>query len=934
VNRILTNPVKTQQLIDHVIAQLYKYHFKGICLDFEELDSLKDDEDLIRFEKNMFMQLHAHGYLLGQCISPYNEDYPFEKLEKYNDYIFVMAYDQHFPTSTPGAISEAQWVDKILSSMTASVPPEKFILCIGGYGYDWLKGGTGIDVTYEEAVTIAKESEGKIEFDNNSYNLHFNYYDDQEQEHEVWFTDAATNFNLMRSAANYGVAGVALWRLGSEDPRLWDFYNRPLHDSMHLSQSDLYKFENIKAPQHVDYIGEGEVLNIIASPQKGKINVEFNASDKLIIEEIYEQLPTSYVIKKYGKANPKQIMLTFDDGPDPKYTPAILKILKREKVPAAFFVIGQNAENNLPIIEDIYKGGFEIGNHTFSHPNLADVSKERAGLEINATRRILECITNHSTVLFRPPFNADAEPQDLAEIIPVEESRKDNYITVGESIDPQDWDDKHVNADSIYNRVLRQLNLGSIILLHDAGGDRSATVEALPRLIKYFKENGYEFISVAQLLGKTNADLMPPLKSKKEILMNKVNFYFASTFFWTQHFMYTLFFFAIILAMGRTIFIASLAIVQYFKGKNKKINENYAPSLDIIVPAYNESVTAIKTIGNLLNTDYAKARIIFVNDGSTDNTLDVVREKFSDHPRVTILDKYNGGKASALNFGIMHSDAEVVVCIDADTQLRFDAVSRLVETFTEENIAAVAGNVKVGNLVNMLTNWQFIEYTTAQNFDRRAFEMLNCITVVPGAIGAFKRDALLDAGGLTTDTLAEDCDLTIKLLKKGYRVACCNEAIAYTESPETMQQFIKQRFRWCFGVMQVFWKNREACFNPKYKALGLVALPNILLYQFFLPLFAPLADLIMIFGFFSGASGNFIWFYLAFQLVDLVSAFIAFRFENENWKKLWMVLPQRFVYRWIMYIVYFKALGRAIKGEMQAWGVLSRTGNVKEIATT
>jgi cellulose synthase/poly-beta-1,6-N-acetylglucosamine synthase-like glycosyltransferase/peptidoglycan/xylan/chitin deacetylase (PgdA/CDA1 family) len=624
-------------------------------------------------------------------------------------------------------------------------------------------------------------------------------------------------------------------------------------------------------------------------------------------------------------------MLTFDDGPDPQYTPEIIRILKKEKVPAAFFVIGQNAENNLPIIRNLYRNGFEIGNHTFSHPNLAEVSPERARLEINATRRIIEAITDHSTVLFRPPYNADAEPQNLAEIIPVEESREDNYITVGESIDPQDWDDKHINADSIYNRVLRQLDLGSIILLHDAGGDRTATVQALPRLIRYFKDNGYQFISVAMLLDKSPAELMPPLKSRKDILMNKVNYYFASSFFWTEKLIYTLFFFAIILAMGRNILIALLAVLQYFKKRKKKFASVAEPAVDIIVPAYNESINAVKTIQNLLQSTYARANILFVNDGSRDDTLEVVRRHFENHARVMILDKPNGGKASALNYGIRHSTAEIVVCIDADTQLKSDAVEKLVQSFTENEIAAVAGNVKVGNQVNMLTKWQFIEYTTAQNFDRRAFEYLNCITVVPGAIGAFRRTAILETGGLTSDTLAEDCDLTVKILKAGYKVVCCETAIAYTESPETVQQFIKQRFRWCFGVMQVFWKNRELCFHPKYKGLGLVALPNILLYQFFLPFFAPLADLIMIAGWFSGSSGNFIWYYLAFQLTDLVCATLAFSFEKENYSKLWMVVPQRFFYRWLVYIVYFKAVVRAIKGEMQGWGVLKRTGNVKEV---
>ena len=181
-----------------------------------------------------------------------------------------------------------------------------------------------------------------------------------------------------------------------------------------------------------------------------------------------------------------------------------------------------------------------------------------------------------------------------------------------------------------------------------------------------------------------------------------------------------------------------------------------------------------------------------------------------------------------------------VVCIDADTQLKSDAVSKLVESFNDEDVGAVAGNVKVGNEINMLTRWQSIEYTTAQNFDRKAFEMLNCITVVPGAIGAFRKEAIMDAGGFTSDTLAEDCDLTVRIIRCGWKVTTNNEAFAMTEAPEKLKQFLAQRFRWCFGVMQTFWKHREVCFNSKYKALGWVAMPNILIFhEYSCPLFAP-----------------------------------------------------------------------------------------------
>ncbi len=142
--------------------------------------------------------------------------------------------------------------------------------------------------------------------------------------------------------------------------------------------------------------------------------------------------------------------------------------------------------------------------------------------------------------------------------------------------------------------------------------------------------------------------------------------------------------------------------------------------------------------------------------------------------------------------------------------------------------------------------WQSIEYITSQNFDRKAFAYINAITVIPAAIGAFKREAIENAGGFTSDTLAEDCDLTIRILREGYVVANENNTIAFTEAPETVKMFLKQRFRWTFGVMQTFWKNRDAFFNGTYKYLGWVALPNILIFQFLIPLLVPFADLFML----------------------------------------------------------------------------------------
>jgi len=248
--------------------------------------------------------------------------------------------------------------------------------------------------------------------------------------------------------------------------------------------------------------------------------------------------------------------------------------------------------------------------------------------------------------------------------------------------------------------------------------------------------------------------------------------------------------------------------------------------------------------------------------------------------------------------------------------------------FTDDEIGAVAGTVKVGNANNLMTNFQSIEYITAQNMDRRAFDLINCITVVPGAIGAFRKSAIFRAGGFTYDTLAEDCDLTMRILKAGYVVRNCDDAIAYTEAPETLQLLLKQRFRWSFGVIQSFWKNKDALFNKKYKFFGMVGMPNILLFQILLPLFSPVADFMMVVSLFGGKYEKILFYYVAFILVDFVVGIIAFWMEKEDYKKLVYIIPQRFIWRQLMYYVLFKSVRRAVKGELSGWGALKRTGNV------
>ncbi|MDW9382978.1 polysaccharide deacetylase family protein [Chryseobacterium sp. JV558] len=939
--KVLNDPQKRTHLIQKIAQQCKKYHFKGINIDFEDMN-LNSDENLIAFMKELSETFKKNQLLVTMDIMTDNDDYNIPRLNPYVDYFVLMAYDEYSAGSDAGPVSSQKWIEEQTGKIVKQTSPQKIILGLGAYGYDWSSNkDDNTSVTYMQAITKASASKAVIDFNDNTFNLNYSYTDSKNLTHTVFFNDAASIFNTMRFSSEYPLAGTALWRLGSEDSRVWNFYDKDLTFAG-LSKLNLKTLENVKGQTMVDYIGDGEVLDVLNTPHDGKIALEIDPKEKIITDENYITYPSSYEVKKYGGAPQKELVLTFDDGPDETYTPQILDVLSKYHVPAAFFLVGLNAEKNLPLVKRIYREGHEIGNHTFTHENVAKVSPERALLELKLTRLLIECVTGYSTILFRAPYNADSEPTTSEEIIPVALARQQNYLDIGENIDPEDWQ-PGIKSDEIVKRVMAGVKQerGNIILLHDAGGDtREETVKALKILIPTLQKQGYHFTNLTSILHKTRSELMPEVPKTKSYYIMQLNLVLATVIYGISHFLVALFTIFIVLGLIRLLLMAYWAFKE--RKKEKKLGEfpvlESYPKVSIIVPAYNEEVNIVSSLQNLLKQTYPNFNIIMVDDGSKDSTYEKVLEAFPDHPKLKIFTKTNGGKATALNFGISQTDAEYVVCIDADTKLQQDAVKYLVARFLnsdpEEKIAAVAGNVKVGNRVNWLTRWQAIEYTTSQNFDRLAYAHINAITVIPGAIGAFKRSAIIEAGGYSSDTLAEDCDITVKILKAGYTVANENRAVAVTEAPETANQFLKQRFRWTYGIMQMFWKQKQTFLNPKYKGLGLWAMPNILLFQYIIPFFSPLADVIMFFGILSGNGDKIFTYYLIFLLVDASLALVAFIMQREKLINLLYIIPQRFGYRWLMYIVLFKSLRKALKGEMQSWGFLKRTGNVKEIATS
>jgi len=928
---MLKNPKTRKLLITRIKNLLEKNDFQGINIDLENLPRAAHPY-LLQFSKELSTTLHAEGYITTIDINPTDEGVTYKDIAQYYDFIFLMAYNEHSPDDPPGSISSMNFVENSIDAAMKEVASDKIILCLASYGFDWEKGKSGTRITYQGLISTAKERNEPVHFNFGQSDLTLYYYDDNGNEHEAHCNDATGTYNLMRTAQDYNAAGVVLWFLGSEDDRIWNYYSQDLDvNFLKMKPFNYKKLEYISSIMSVNYEGKGEILEMINEPDHGHTKIEFNQVDQLITDEQYLLLPSAYMLKRFGADNPKKIALTFDDGPNNDYTPKILDVLKEKKCPATFFVTGSNIQNNIPLIRREYKEGHEIGNHTFTHPNLELTSDNRERVELRSTRLLMESILGYSTLLFRPPYITDAEPTTLTQIKSLAVAHDEGFISVTSYIDTNDWEED-VSADSILARAIARQHLGNIILMHDAGGDRSESVVALPKIIDYYRKQGYEFVTVSALMGKTRDQVMPPVNTQFRFTDSLDLIFFTLTFLW-EHFLDGFFIVAIMLIILRLLSIGVLSIFQKWKeNKNKEIQKVYFPKVSIIVPAFNEEINAVRTVDYLLKSSYLDIEIIFVDDGSLDLTYTKIKTTFENNQKVKVLTKPNGGKAAALNFGIEQATGEILVCIDADTILPIDAISKMIPLFADSKVGAVAGNVRVGNTLNMLTNWQSIEYTTSQNFDRRAYDAVNAILVVPGAIGAFRKTAMVEIDGFTTDTLAEDCDLTLRMLRSGYVIRTCNEALALTEAPETLRMFLKQRSRWTFGMMQSFWKHRDLLFSFKKANIGWVALPNLLIFNFIIPVFSPLVDVLFIVGLFTHDSAQYVFFYLLYYFIDCLIASLAYHFDHQKFtlRKALYLFVQRFVYRQLLFFVLFKAYIKAIKGELVSWGVLKRTGNVKD----
>ncbi|PYL92135.1 MAG: hypothetical protein DMF14_04935 [Verrucomicrobia bacterium] len=910
VENVAHGPAERQEkFIANVLVVLRDAKAAGVVVDWEQLDPTykKDFTELL---EKFADALHRDGRQLWLSVSPGQEiDYiDFEELSAHIDRFVALLFDETSDIDSPGPLASRMWFEGWLHVLLEDSDPKQWIIALGSYGYDWVIGGKKAElISFPEAMSRASNAEiDSAEVSAPGYNAYF-YYEDNDKEHAVWFLDVVTFLNELREVRKQKAGGFALYRLGTEDTAIWDALAVAPDFRLDLPTRSL--LEVLRGTDTITDVGDGEIVTVDESRADGMRTLAVDKDNYLTAN--YTKFPEFPTLYHQGAGDAHEVALTFDDGPDPEWTPKILDVLKAAKIKAAFFLVGVNAERYPNLVRRIVDEGHEIGNHTYYHPNLALCWPEHIRLELNATQLLIQTLTGRATTLFRPPYAADTQPARLAELTPLQIAQDQNYLVVLENIDPQDW--ARPGADVILQRVKQQRHDGNIILLHDAGGDRSQTLEALPRIIEYLQARNDTIVPLR----------MPPLPGGQTM-----SHYISSTGFRIMHALQE-FLWAFMVVATALVVIRTLIVIYLAYRFRRSAPVDFAEPASIVIAAYNEGKVIAATLQSLLKTDYqGELEVIVIDDGSGDDTTAEVEKIAATDARVRLIRQDNRGKARALQRGIATAKHKLIVFIDADTHCQRHTLRHLLAPFGNPDIGGVSGHAKVGNLRSFIARCQSLEYTVGFNLDRRAYTRWNCITVLPGAISAIRKTAIDRAGGLSLDTLAEDTDLTLNLHKQRLRIVYVPAAVAWTEAPETVRALSRQRFRWAYGTLQCLWKHRDMVCNWRYRALGWFSLPSIWFFQIILVAITPAVDLFLILSLPFGAWRDLLPFVIVFLATDVILATLACVLERENVLQAWRIIPMRLIYRPMLSYCIWKAIVRSVKGAWVSWGKLERTASV------
>ncbi|POX49411.1 bi-functional transferase/deacetylase [Streptomyces sp. Ru71] len=620
-----------------------------------------------------------------------------------------------------------------------------------------------------------------------------------------------------------------------------------------------------------------------------------------------------------------RIVLTFDDGPDPVWTPKVLDILKKHDAHAVFFITGTMASRYPDIVQRMVDEGHEVGLHTFNHPDLSYHSHKRIDWELSQNQLALAGAAGIRSSLFRPPYSSMSQNMDNASWPVTEYIGSRGYLTVVNDTDSEDW--RRPGVDRIIRNATPKGGKGAIVLMHDSGGERHQTVEALDRFLPQMQQRGYQFKNLTEALDAPSGDIpvsgLELWKGKAWIWLVQASDDITGTLVVGLSVIG-------VLVLGRFGLMLALSGVHARRTRRRRFrwgpDAPVTEPVSVLVPAYNEAKCIENTVRSLMRSEHP-IEVLVIDDGSTDGTARIVEAMGL--PNVRVIRQLNAGKPAALNRGLANARHDLIVMMDGDTVFEPATVRELVQPFADPRVGAVAGNAKVGNKDTLIGAWQHIEYVMGFNLDRRMYDVLQCMPTIPGAVGAFRRSALERVGGMSDDTLAEDTDITMAIHRDGWRVVYAEKARAWTEAPESVQQLWSQRYRWSYGTMQAIWKHRRALFErgPSGR-FGRVGLPLVSLFMVVAPLLAPLFDIFLIYGLVFGPTEKTIVAWFGVLAIQAVCAAYSFRLDREPLTPLISLPLQQILYRQLMYVVLLQSWITALTGGRLRWQKLRRNGGV------
>ena len=884
VAKVVGNPAARRLLISALTRLVAQQGWDGVVLDFEKLPP-SVHSTYVSFVSELRGALGSRSIDIAvpaftDRTDPDLRGYDLVALAKLSDRITWMAYDEHELTTAAGPVASLPWTIKGLDFAKTVVPDAKLQLGVAAYGYAWTSAGHGVEYSAREFDALVHKPGATRNWDANAGEWTGRLADGR----TYWYSDGRAVAVRAQLALDRHLGGIALWRIGSEEAGALEKLPADARRAAHPV--------------------------LAAGPSRTVRNVHVRGV----------------------------VALTFDDGPDPRWTPQILKILRAEHVPATFFVVGQQAQQHQALVRQEMQDGDVVGNHTYSHKDLSKIGTFHAQAEILAGSAVIEGITGRRPILFRSPYGkgdmsagkvgADQLANDLGE------------HAVSWNNDPADWSRPGVSA--IESRVASSIQERSVVLLHDGGGDRAQTIAALPAVIQKLKAQGYLFTTVDGLDGS----IASPYGVRTGLASTIRGLTIIAGFrLWVairKAFLFVLMAMAL-LSLFRLVWSAPLALIQV--ARQRRWRRNVLPQIDpmstpmvsIAVPAHNEATVIAKTINSLQHVRHPRGsaflEILVIDDGSTDNTAAIARAAEPGEIPVRVISQPPSKKAGALNRAFNEARGDIVIVIDADTVADSALVEAMLPHFADPAVGAVAGNVKVGNQRTLFGRLQALEYVVSLNLDRRAQAAANVMAVVPGAAGAFRKSAVLAAGGYSTDTLVEDADLTVTLLSQGWRIPYEPLAIAHTEAPQTLTDVVRQRRRWSYGTVEVAAKHSKHMFDWRSGRVGLLGLPWMLISQVLLPLTGPLTDLFLLYLLLVHNLSEAASILLLAAFGDLVLCTLIILATRENRRLLVYVPLLRLLWRPLQLFAVVASTARWLGGRADGWRKVTRYGSVDAVAS-